>query len=220
MPHRNYLKPRFPYSAPSNAAGTRYSRCELTWPLRSPPSRNGRLAAPPSSCVSMPHGADCTSRRSRPHGSVSEADRESEELLRAPDRRGAPRRRRARRGGSGRAGTSGMRWVVDPLDGTTTTSTGIPLDGLGRVRGRRGAARRLRHDPSLDETFSAARGHGATLGGEPIRVPGERPRSRRWSRPGSPTASTSDGRRRPSSRGCSVACATSAAAASAALDLC
>jgi myo-inositol-1(or 4)-monophosphatase len=65
----------------------------------------------------------------------------------------------------------GLRWIVDPLDGTTNfahnypffaVSVGVESDGeliAGAV-----------HDPVRDETFAAARGAGATLNGAPIRV--------------------------------------------------
>ncbi|SDT62026.1 inositol monophosphatase family protein [Actinoplanes derwentensis] len=78
--------------------------------------------------------------------------------------------------GGARAGTSGLRWVVDPVDGTTNLLYGSPHvtvsiaaeqqlpDGTWRtVVG-------VVHDPSRSETFTAARGRGARLNGDPIRV--------------------------------------------------
>lgn len=70
-----------------------------------------------------------------------------------------------------RSGTSGFRWVIDPLDGTTNFLYGIPQwcvsvaveDGDGGVAGCVLA-------PILGETFAAARGEGATLNGETINV--------------------------------------------------
>jgi myo-inositol-1(or 4)-monophosphatase len=67
-------------------------------------------------------------------------------------------------------GSSGYRWVVDPLDGTTNYahhlphfSVSIAVESAGRVLA--GAV----YDPMRDELFSAARGLGATLNGERIR---------------------------------------------------
>jgi myo-inositol-1(or 4)-monophosphatase len=68
------------------------------------------------------------------------------------------------------AAAGGMRWVVDPLDGTTNFIHGVPTfavsialeDGSGLVAG-------VVHDPLHDETFHAHRGGGARLNGEPIR---------------------------------------------------
>jgi myo-inositol-1(or 4)-monophosphatase len=66
---------------------------------------------------------------------------------------------------------SRVRWVLDPLDGTTNfahnypffaVSVGAELDGevvAGAV-----------YDPVRDEMFAAARGAGATLNGAPVRV--------------------------------------------------
>lgn len=73
----------------------------------------------------------------------------------------------------GREGTSGVRWVIDPLDGTTNylyrhpvwaVSIGVEVDGE-TVAGVVAA-------PGLREVFTAARGGGARLNGEPIAVSG------------------------------------------------
>ena len=66
-------------------------------------------------------------------------------------------------------GTSGFRWVVDPLDGTTNFLFGIPHwavsigceDAEGGVAG-------VVYDPLRDELFSAIRGAGAFLNGAPL----------------------------------------------------
>ena len=58
---------------------------------------------------------------------VTEADRDSEELIRGRIRGRPPRRRLPRRGGRRRApARSGVRWVVDPIDGTVNFLYGIP----------------------------------------------------------------------------------------------
>jgi myo-inositol-1(or 4)-monophosphatase len=71
----------------------------------------------------------------------------------------------------GREGTSGVRWVIDPLDGTTNylyrqpvwaVSVGVEVDGEA-VAGVVAA-------PGLREVFTAVRGGGAELNGEPIAV--------------------------------------------------
>lgn len=76
--------------------------------------------------------------------------------------------------GSDRAGTSGIRWVVDPLDGTTNYLYGFPgfnvsiaaeVDGRVEV----GAV----FDVVRAELFSAARGSGSTRNGEPIHCSAE-----------------------------------------------
>lgn len=68
-------------------------------------------------------------------------------------------------------GSSGLRWVVDPLDGTTNFLFGIPHwavsiaceDGEGAVVG-------VVYDALRDELFAATRSQGATVNGAPIGV--------------------------------------------------
>jgi len=65
----------------------------------------------------------------------------------------------------------GVRWIIDPLDGTTNYIHGFPVYAVSiaaEVDGRISAAAVL--DPTRDELFAASRGGGATLNGEPIRV--------------------------------------------------
>jgi myo-inositol-1(or 4)-monophosphatase len=72
--------------------------------------------------------------------------------------------------GTDRAGTSGISWYVDPIDGTTNFVYGLPLwstsiaaaDGDEMVIG-------VVYAPVIGELFAATRGGGATLGGRPIR---------------------------------------------------
>jgi myo-inositol-1(or 4)-monophosphatase len=66
---------------------------------------------------------------------------------------------------------AGYRWFIDPLDGTTNYIHGYPLFGVSiglmDAQGMRAAAV---FDPVRDEMFTAARGFGAFLNGEPIKV--------------------------------------------------
>ena len=68
-------------------------------------------------------------------------------------------------------GSSGYRWYIDPLDGTTNYIHGYPLFcvsvGLADPQGMRAGAV---FDPLRNEMFTATRGGGAFLNGEPIRV--------------------------------------------------
>ena len=70
-----------------------------------------------------------------------------------------------------RGGTSGVRWVIDPLDGTTNylyrhpiwaVSVAAEVDGEVQVG--------VVASPGVQEVFSAERGKGAWLNGEPIAV--------------------------------------------------
>jgi myo-inositol-1(or 4)-monophosphatase len=73
--------------------------------------------------------------------------------------------------GASRPGTSGVTWVIDPLDGTTNFVYGIPAFSVSigaQVDGATIAG--VVCDPSRDETFAVMRGGGATCNGEPIHV--------------------------------------------------
>jgi myo-inositol-1(or 4)-monophosphatase len=70
-----------------------------------------------------------------------------------------------------RDGTNGYVWVVDPLDGTTNYAHGIPHFAVS-IGIERDETREIGvvYDPIKEELFSAERGGGAFLNGEPIRV--------------------------------------------------
>jgi len=73
--------------------------------------------------------------------------------------------------GSASAGSTGVRWIVDPLDGTTNYAHAFPHFAISigvEVDGERAAG--VVFDPMRDELFSAAQGRGSHLNGKPIRV--------------------------------------------------
>jgi myo-inositol-1(or 4)-monophosphatase len=70
-------------------------------------------------------------------------------------------------------GSTGLRWVVDPLDGTTNFLFGIPHWAVSiACEDADGAVLGVVYDPLRDELFVARRGKGATLNDEPIAVSG------------------------------------------------
>jgi myo-inositol-1(or 4)-monophosphatase len=109
---------------------------------------------------------------------VTAADREVERLIRdrLADARPADGILGEEEGGA-QTGTSGLTWVVDPIDGTTNYLYGIPhyavsiavvdgepdpltwADAVGVV-----------HNPASGELYAAAKGQGATLDGASIHV--------------------------------------------------
>jgi myo-inositol-1(or 4)-monophosphatase len=109
------------------------------------------------------------SAKSTPTDLVSEADHAAERLIR--ERLSAARPDDAVLGEEGghRDGTSGVRWIVDPLDGTVNFLFGIPQwavsiaceDADGMLIG-------VVYDPQRDELFSAERGSPPTLDGRII----------------------------------------------------
>ena len=73
--------------------------------------------------------------------------------------------------GSGRDGTSGVRWIIDPIDGTVNFVYGHPGFGVSvaaEADGQIVAGAVI--DPMLDETFTAHRGGGARLNDRPLHV--------------------------------------------------
>jgi myo-inositol-1(or 4)-monophosphatase len=67
--------------------------------------------------------------------------------------------------------TSEYKWIIDPLDGTTNYTHGLPIFCVSiglEVRGE--LALGVVYDPNLDELFKAEKGKGAFLNGRPIRV--------------------------------------------------
>ena len=76
--------------------------------------------------------------------------------------------------GTQRAGTSGLSWFLDPIDGTTNFLYGLPMwstsVGVADVDGTIAGAVFV---PATGELFAAARGEGATRNGEPIRASSE-----------------------------------------------
>lgn len=103
---------------------------------------------------------------------VSEADRASERLV--VERLTAARPDDGMLGeeaAGDRGGTSGIRWVIDPLDGTVNYLYGIPQWCVSiAAEDDRGALVGVVHDPNRGETFSGRRGHGASLGERPLAV--------------------------------------------------
>lgn len=100
---------------------------------------------------------------------VTEMDRRSEELLVDAIGRARPDDAILGEEGTETEGTTGLRWVIDPLDGTTNylyglpgwnVSVGVERDGVPIA----GAV----VVPGIDATFAAALGCGATCNGAPM----------------------------------------------------
>lgn len=62
-------------------------------------------------------------------------------------------------------------WVVDPLDGTTNFSLGLPIWGVAIARLEDGhPVEAVMYFPVLGELYTAQRGKGAWMNGNPLRV--------------------------------------------------
>ncbi|MCU1495779.1 MAG: Inositol-monophosphatase [Acidimicrobiaceae bacterium] len=108
-------------------------------------------------------------RKSSPTDLATDADRASEALVREMLSISRPDDALLGEEGGASAGTSGLTWIVDPLDGTTNYVYDFPAWCVSiAVSDAEGALAGVVHDPLRSETFSAARGLGACLGGERI----------------------------------------------------
>lgn len=93
---------------------------------------------------------------------VTPADREAERALRRAVERAFPEDGVVGEELADRAGTSGVRWIVDPIDGTRSFVRGVPLYGTLVAIQREGRIEAgVIRMPALEETVYAARGGGA-----------------------------------------------------------
>jgi myo-inositol-1(or 4)-monophosphatase len=106
-----------------------------------------------------------------PRDLVSVADREAEAHLVEAIRAAHPEDGILGEEGSSIEGTSGRRWILDPLDGTTNFVHGLPFFCVSiglEVDGE--IAHGCVYAPVMGEMFLASRGEGATLNGAPLTV--------------------------------------------------
>jgi len=102
---------------------------------------------------------------------VSEVDHRCEELISSLLARRRPGDGLLAEEGASRETTSGVRWVVDPLDGTTNYLFGVPAWSVSIAAERDGrAVVGVVVDPSRAETWTAVEGRGAYCNGEPVAV--------------------------------------------------
>jgi myo-inositol-1(or 4)-monophosphatase len=101
---------------------------------------------------------------------VTEYDRQSEAYIVAGILEARPDDTIVGEEGAHHAGTSGVEWFIDPIDGTTNFLYGLPGYGISvGARDQDGLLAGVVHVPTLGETFRATRGGGAFLNDEPIR---------------------------------------------------
>src|SRR5262249_53883868 len=102
---------------------------------------------------------------------VTVADRETERLLRASLQEAFPQDGFLGEEDGDTPGTSGFRWVLDPIDGTRSFVRGIPLwatlVGL-EYKGEQIAG--VVEVPTLGDSYHALRGEGAYLNDRRVRV--------------------------------------------------
>src|ERR1700686_4059227 len=102
---------------------------------------------------------------------VTIADKENERLIREAIEREFPEDGILGEEGSSKAGSSGRRWIIDPIDGTRDFVRGnrfwcvlVALEEAGE------SLAGVAHFPMLNETYWATRGSGSYLNHERLRV--------------------------------------------------
>lgn len=106
---------------------------------------------------------------------VSDFDRSAEQAIAEVLARRRPDDAVRGEEGTDRDGSSGVRWVVDPLDGTTNFLFGIPqfsVSVAAEIENRPVVG--VVVDPSRHEVWAARSGHGSFLNGRRCRVPAGR----------------------------------------------
>jgi len=116
------------------------------------------------------HGIADAGSKSSATDVVTEFDRASEEMIVSGILDARPDDGIVGEEGTSTAGTSGIDWLVDPIDGTTNFLYGLPGYAVSiAARSPEGTEVGVVYVPATDELFSATRGAGATLQGRPIR---------------------------------------------------
>jgi myo-inositol-1(or 4)-monophosphatase len=117
------------------------------------------------------HGVRETGTKSSPTDPVTEADRAAERLVVEAIRASRSDDAVLAEEGTRLSGNSGLRWVIDPLDGTVNYLYGRPGWAVSlAVEDTAGALVGVVVDPLHGETFHAVRGRGAYVGGRRLRV--------------------------------------------------
>lgn len=105
---------------------------------------------------------------------VTEVDRETEALIVGRILAARPDDGVLGEEGANRAGTSGVRWVIDPLDGTTNYLYGYPAYAVSiGVEAEGTTVAGVVYDAARSELFSASKDGGAFLNGRAISVSGQ-----------------------------------------------
>jgi myo-inositol-1(or 4)-monophosphatase len=116
-------------------------------------------------------GVAVAATKSSPIDVVTEADRACEELVRSRLRAARPDDAIVGEEGEDLPGTSGVSWIVDPIDGTVNYLYGLPhyaVSIAAAVDGQVVAG--VVHSPATGLEYAAHAGGGATCNGRPIGV--------------------------------------------------
>ncbi len=130
------------------------------------------------------HGSGNVDSKSTPTDLVSEADHLAERVIREGLELRRPEDGFLGEESGERIGSSGLRWVVDPLDGTVNFLFGIPQWSVSvAVQDEHGSLAGAVYDPIREELFTATRGGAATLEAPERRSPLDPSRPANWPQP-------------------------------------
>lgn len=114
-------------------------------------------------------GVSATTTKSSLTDMVTEFDTASEALIVGGITAARPHDGIVGEEGTDTVGTSGIRWLVDPIDGTTNFMYGLPGYAVSIAAcSAEDTEVGVVYVPATDELFTAALGGGATLNGRPI----------------------------------------------------
>ncbi|MET3769427.1 myo-inositol-1(or 4)-monophosphatase [Marisediminicola sp. UYEF4] len=122
-------------------------------------------------------GVEVAASKSSPEDIVTHADRETEALIRSLLAEARPQDGFFGEESDADAGTSGLTWIVDPIDGTVNYLYGAPhyavsiavVEGDPDPASWRAIAGAV-VNPAIDEVYTASAGGGAYLGARRLRV--------------------------------------------------
>lgn len=118
-----------------------------------------------------PDALGVAATKSSPTDIVTEMDTASERLIVGRIRAARPDDGFLGEEGAAEAGSSGVRWVIDPIDGTVNYLYGLPAWAISIAAEVGGdAIVGVVHVPVLGETYTAIRGEGAFLAGRRLRT--------------------------------------------------
>ena len=124
--------------------------------------------------IEGPRHALRTETKSSPTDLVSQIDKESERLIVSRLRELRPDDGLLGEEGAQNQGTSGVRWIIDPLDGTTNYVYGYPAFAVSigvEIEGRPTIG--VVYDSSAGRTYRAIGGFGAAADDQPLQARGE-----------------------------------------------
>jgi myo-inositol-1(or 4)-monophosphatase len=102
---------------------------------------------------------------------VTEADKMSEELILDEIHRQYPDHGILSEESALENSQAALRWIIDPLDGTTNFAHGFPFFCVSIALENQGVTELgVIYDPTRNDMFTAAQGGGATLNGKPLHI--------------------------------------------------